>query len=395
MTHSIPYYIREQLREDRTVCVPGVGVFELLQHAATFSEGRSVLLPPSLSLVFTEQQGNSSPLVERISTVENLSEEKAEKKLLRYAEGLFNKLLNLNQVHIEGIGTLQKTTTDRILFSDTVASLTDELNGLQSLRLNPIQHMANSEPDFNTTGGDENGAIDLTVQPSPSRPWWIPILGGLLLALIYVLTQKTCKGDSGAGVFGDSGDRIEESRSAKAEETLVDVPIDDTDTSNNLGAGTQEADSEDDSAVITEAEVIAAELDNSAEAEEEAVPTLTEDTMEEVVEEEADLQTTAPRVPVTPEQKETTESGTSAIKSVSYDGQTCIIVVGAFGKAKNVLRMMERVEGLGYQVYTSEYNGLTRVGLQFSCKAEELDRYIAEARTKLESKAWYLQSPQG
>jgi len=44
-------------------------------------------------------------------------------------------------------------------------------------------------------------------------------------------------------------------------------------------------------------------------------------------------------------------------------------------------------------VYTSEYNGLTRVGLQFSCRADELDAYIAEARNKLETNAWYLESP--
>lgn len=69
--------------------------------------------------------------------------------------------------------------------------------------------------------------------------------------------------------------------------------------------------------------------------------------------------------------------------------QGCVIVVGAFKKTKNALRMRERIIAKGYQPYDEFHNGLNRVGLIFNCLDEDLIDFLQLIRRDIEPKAWY------
>jgi len=84
------------------------------------------------------------------------------------------------------------------------------------------------------------------------------------------------------------------------------------------------------------------------------------------------------------------ESGVTEINE-KKGALNCVIVVGAFKRESNVKGMEVLLEEKGYQVYTEEINGLTRVGLYSSCMDAQLDSVLAICRSELESGAWVLQ----
>lgn len=72
------------------------------------------------------------------------------------------------------------------------------------------------------------------------------------------------------------------------------------------------------------------------------------------------------------------------------DNKRCIIVTGSFRKARNVVQMEAKLMSHGHTVYKSEYDGLTRVGIEFDCEEVDLVSYVQEIRKSIVSTAWYL-----
>ncbi|MBK8700170.1 MAG: hypothetical protein IPN29_11825 [Saprospiraceae bacterium] len=68
----------------------------------------------------------------------------------------------------------------------------------------------------------------------------------------------------------------------------------------------------------------------------------------------------------------------------------CVIITGSFKKAKYVLLMTERLQKLGYDVYTEETDSTTRVGLKYDCGSMDPDSLLSLIRTKVEKKSWIL-----
>lgn len=68
----------------------------------------------------------------------------------------------------------------------------------------------------------------------------------------------------------------------------------------------------------------------------------------------------------------------------------CIIITGTFAKPVHALRMMNKLEDLGYDLYTEEVNDLTRVGLLFNCRNRDLKEFIYKVREQVNKDAWYL-----
>lgn len=369
-------------------------MFELRHKSAHLSDDRSAISPPELSLIFSEKEGSEATLIERITAVEGFTVEKARKKLSKYTDKVFNKLLNLNAVEIEGIGTLVRESDEMIRFEDTVAALTDEYQGLPQLALQPIKRMAETPPSDNTDDAPKSlneklasSMSESTAEPTPEylqepeepkggRPWWIPLIGGIILALAYLLFMQTCgAGDGSDGSFLDRfksdtkevvdetastiGDAVDEG--AAAIDEIVDIDNGTAEVDEATKTGADELDYSDDSA--------ATDGDSS---------TSTQGTAAAGAE-----------VPSTVQYSK----GSSIIKSASGYASNCVIIVGSFTKPKNALKMMTKVENLGYKVYSSQYGQYTRVGLEFTCAESELDAYIAEARDVLEKQAWYLESP--
>jgi cell division septation protein DedD len=96
--------------------------------------------------------------------------------------------------------------------------------------------------------------------------------------------------------------------------------------------------------------------------------------------------TDSPNTNITePEKNETPEPPQEELN------EDCVIVVGAFSKANNVSRMKQRLKDEGYDVFTQNANGLTRVGLYTSCMNEKLDSVLRVARREIEDAAWILE----
>lgn len=370
MKHSIPYYIREQLREDKSVSIPGLGKFILTHNAANVSIDKTEILPPTLSLTFSEESGDEQPLLNKISSVENFSLAKASKKLKKYTESLFNNLININKAEINGVGVLVRDDDKDISFKDTVASLTDEYQGLKPILLRPIKRMTLQSKE-SKPATDNQILIENSSQISETkryRPWWIPLIGGLILFSIYLISLKTCNNNSGFLGFGaDSSENV-----------VVDSLSENSDSLNETSEATYS-----DDLIEENTEIIS--LDNDSDDgsinNEEVNDNNNTDNKENVgIYDEIDY-------------SKSTESGHSIIQSIDYDGEQCVIIVGSFKKAKNVLKMQTKVENLGYDVFTEYYGDFTRVGLKFSCKEDQLDLYIQEARQKLDGAAWYLYTP--
>ncbi len=108
----------------------------------------------------------------------------------------------------------------------------------------------------------------------------------------------------------------------------------------------------------------------------------------------ADDKTTGSENSVKPDQgSEHFENVDSADQEVEYTSQTleCIIVVGTFKKAKNILKMRTRVENKGLTLYEEiTEDGLTRVGFTFDCTDEDLPDYLRDVRKQFNTSAWYL-----
>jgi hypothetical protein len=68
----------------------------------------------------------------------------------------------------------------------------------------------------------------------------------------------------------------------------------------------------------------------------------------------------------------------------------CVIIVGAFKNATYAKRMEKSISKKGYQVYSSEHQGLKRVGVRFDCKETSPDDFKAKIRTQFNREAWSL-----
>ena len=396
MRHSIPYHIREHLRENRSVYVPGLGMFELRLQPATIMADRSAVTPPSMALVFTEAEGSEATLLERITKVENFPMEKARKKLSKYTDKVFNKLLNLNAVEIEGIGTLVREKDEVIRFEDAVLDLTDEIHGLPTLKLKPIKRIVESDSANNGEPKPQNINDKLaaasqsakeheTGEPTPSylnepekpkkgSPWWIPLMGGIILALGYILFLQTCgSGNESKGMFGglfaDEKDIVSED--------LSEIDESDAETT---------ADGE---AAVADAESKVDDEPGSDIGDEDAGDAASIDAPAVSGKGGASINNVGANKSAA---SRSYSKGNSVIRSAAGNA-SCVIIVGSFIKPKNALKMMTKVEDLGYNTYSSQYGSYTRVGLQFTCAEEDLDAYITEAKDVLEKQAWYLESP--
>lgn len=75
------------------------------------------------------------------------------------------------------------------------------------------------------------------------------------------------------------------------------------------------------------------------------------------------------------------------------DLKECIIITGYFTVAKNVLKMSEKIEGMGYKLYLEEIADGTRVGFKFNCTDTDLKEKIYEIRSTISKESWYLVPP--
>ena len=178
MKIDIPYYIRQVLREQRMVHIPGIGTLRLNQQSAQFNDNKSFLNPPYLQLEFDDTESSNDGLFNYIFDTGKYTEEKIRKKLEQYTQTAFNTLLNVDAFEIEGVGSIKKKEVDdNVVFEPNLDALTREYRALKPLALHPIQRISQQAP------------LPLTPAPVEESGSLLPrilVLSILLIALYFI-----------------------------------------------------------------------------------------------------------------------------------------------------------------------------------------------------------------
>lgn len=87
------------------------------------------------------------------------------------------------------------------------------------------------------------------------------------------------------------------------------------------------------------------------------------------------------------------DTASSAIRDTSVVSEECIIITGYFVGAKNVLKMVDKIESLGYTVFLEDVADGTRVGIKLDCTNMDLREKIYNIRDSVSKDSWYLQPP--
>ena len=96
--------------------------------------------------------------------------------------------------------------------------------------------------------------------------------------------------------------------------------------------------------------------------------------------------------PVLEEKRDTVNTqATLESESKEVKNTKCVIITGSFKKAKYTVRMIQRLQNKGYEVYTEETDSTTRVGLKYDCASTDVDTLLAKIRKTIEAKAWVLE----
>jgi len=85
-------------------------------------------------------------------------------------------------------------------------------------------------------------------------------------------------------------------------------------------------------------------------------------------------------------------------KTVTAPLPDCMILIGAYGDARNKQNLIATLNAQGYKVFQKPFRGLTRIGIFHPCSEKSLNDKLAEIRRKYAKDAfileaqWYLSS---
>ncbi len=368
MKLDIPYYIRQVLREQRMVHIPGIGTFSLNQTSAKFNDDKTVISPPTLNISFENTISEDDCLLKYILDTGILTEAKAKKKIERFTQSAFNKLLNVDSFLIEGIGTItKKEGQDKVEFEPNVRDLTREFNDLIPLHLTPISRITEQSTLV------QDADVKPQVEESSSFLLRILLLSLLFIALwfigVYVYNSYSNEPEDNKTEILGLNDLEKEGAIAKSNEKELEQKYEEIDElidplytkEGKQDDDTKEEEEEVNTDIITPKE----ELTNI----ETPIEALEAKSVEVVEKDEVSINKYADLIPKSGE---------------------CIIIVGSFIKSLNAIKMVSLLERKGYEVYQSEHKGFKRVGLRYECANENLETYLQNIRKKISKRAWYL-----
>ena len=96
--------------------IEGLGSFVLSYENAHFEKAKTVLVPPTKTIQFTEKVDTSYLLQDALRDQFPLNEAKATKAVTLFANKVINGLLNFDKVMLTNLGSLERLE-DRIVFT--------------------------------------------------------------------------------------------------------------------------------------------------------------------------------------------------------------------------------------------------------------------------------------
>ncbi|MEM9546991.1 MAG: hypothetical protein AAGA77_13505 [Bacteroidota bacterium] len=379
MKLNIPYYIRQVLREQRMVHIPGIGTLRLHQISSEFNDDKSEISPPSLTMTFDDTDSDDNALKQYIMDTGLYAESKVQKKIQQYTQAAFNSLLNVDSFLIEGVGKIVKRdNVDKVELEPHVSDLTKEFSNLPTVGIVPIARIA-EEPALAFAATES--------KPVEESGSFLPriLLIALMLIALYFLGRYIREN------FFNPNTEVKTEASPPLNEKEDEAAVDEL-NAEDLEQKYEEIDEliDPDKAkenkVKSESNLNKNETENTPEQKEQ---TAAEENNEDVLKTQQPS-SGLPNSPDSTAKENSAEPSKNKHAEIIPASGECIIVVGSFIKSMNVIKMVSLLERKGYEVYQSEYKGLQRVGITYECADEDLEEYLHDIRKTISKKAWYL-----
>lgn len=373
MKLDIPYYIRQVLREQRMVYVPGIGTFRLNQLGASFNDDKSQLSPPSLHITFDDADSSDQSLLKYILDTGLITEAKAKKKLEQYTQAAFNKLLNVDVFKIDGVGRiLKRTGEDKVSFEADLKALTREFGDLRPIKMNPVARISEQQP------------VPLAFEPTSPKVEdsgsFLPRILALSLLLIalwflgrYFYNNYFDQGGAEKSELVDPAVLDEQNRASEKELEEKYEAIDELIDPENAEK-TKDGEDAGANGMLSSIEERPASTTQNDEA------TISGSTTSGNEGDDQGNEVT----------NNTSQETTNRYADILPESGECIIIVGSFKKSRNAVKMSSLLEQKGYEVYQSQYQDFNRVGLKYECIDEDLVEYLQDIRQNISKLAWYL-----
>jgi cell division septation protein DedD len=349
VTQELEQYIKRELYKKRHFSIPGVGTIQLIREAAKFSDDKSTILPPNFHLQLTQHRSD-----------DGIDKSNYKSSQIELANRIKVELETTSKSKVKGLGVFQKEN-DKIKFYPD-----NDLEKSFSMGLEPIYGVKEVSKTF---GGSPTIVGETLVYSKPKKDYtaykkYGKIIGWTILgmALLYALLNIPIN------LPNDNIPIVKEKVTPPRKE--INAVAD------------------------TVTPVIApVEIENSTEIVDQASANNNIKTEEPKIKEE---------IPVVPKSKSSSKNvvKTNSIPSTSkpdsnqiskLHGKPCAIITGSFKSATYSIRMIKKLQKLGYKVYTEETDSMTRVGLLYDCKKINEVDLLEKIKSSVDTNSWILQ----
>lgn len=374
MTPRLEQHIKKVLYNKRVFDIPGIGSFHLKREAAKFSEDKTTIYPPNFHVEFSEQFSNL-PI-----------EEAYKEEINQLSARIIDELAINGKSKIRNLGVFQKEAEKFNFYPDK------ELEKAFSAGLEPIYNVKEVSKSYS---GTPTKVAETLVVTKPKKDYTAliknaKILGYILLGLgvLYALLNIPIN------LKDNNTPVIKEIKVTKPSDVIakidtvakVDTPLTQAIVDHNQGHQTNEEPPK--SSVPAKQEVVTKK--------------------EEVKSTREIVSTPTPKPTSTPKNK--TPNHIASTKSASkvqhaalpkpkldsnevsaVTGKACAVITGSFKTSIYALKMVKKLQKLGYKVYTEEKGSMTRVGLLYDCRKINADSLLKDVRSKVDTTSWILE----
>lgn len=334
---EIPRLILDHLLQYGKTSILGLGTLFYEHNSAYLSNDKSQIFPPSNSLKYKDSVENTDQFAHYVANRMGIDPIKALEKVDAYAQNLLNNLLNYGEAEIPKVGAFKKVEGKDIVFSQLEGEINSEYYGLPPVQLKPIQ--------FFKSGEAKDNEMAVSTEDMPSRTKVAP------------LADSSATSSQPSYNYNEEDDSnwlkplfwilglvllcalcykgCEKYRSSQNDKppVIVDKTDDENGDSNDIKSDPKQVND-----IVGDAD---------------------------------------PKVDAIAKSKPPTE---------------CVIILGAFDSARNVLKMSTKIADMGYEPYEEYFDtmDLTRVGFKFECGEKDLKDFMYEVRKDITPDAWYL-----
>ena len=340
---DVASYISELLYKRDSVALPGIGTISCTYQEAVIDYVQGMLYPPSKSLTLDEQLiTDDQVLVMHLVDALKIEVEDAQRVVDAFVFNTLQALEKREIILLPNVGRMYRDYENRLQFLQDNTNFNKDSFGLQPVQFYPI--LRNKSKLYSEAPIPVDKRVEL-----PKDPWYERLrtqlrpaaaamlsIALLLLAFTIYFAKSSQTGLDGVQKMPVSDNRLNQ----KPTDQYASVFDGLFGKSDKAGASQP---------VLPEAEV---EIDE-------------------------------------PEEEFYTELDTEAI-TTAPNQKEAVIIIGAFSRKKGVEKRIKQIYELGYDAYQDQFNGLTRVGAQFSFEHDAQVREVLRLMRKRFDKSAYV-----